>query len=93
MPNFAAPSASAWQIGKTQIIVQAPVEHLLTAETHVGADLSLQLRECEIAVGIGHILSDGAAGIFLQACKNINHIFSNLSLVLRSSVSDAQKYK
>ena len=60
-------------VGQAEVVVQAPVEHHLPAEAHVGAELTLQFGECEIAVRIGHVLPDGASGIFLQTCKNIHH--------------------
>ena len=62
-------------VGQSQVVVQAPVEHLLSPEHHVGTDLALEFREGEIAVSVRHVLTDRSARIFFEACKNINHIY------------------
>ena len=81
-------------VGQAEVVVQTPVEHHLAPEKHMGADLALEFREGEIAVGIRHVLTDRSARIFLEAFKNINHFLSSfMCLCFPYSVSDAQKYK
>ena len=63
-------------VGQTEVVVKAPVEHHLTAETHVGADLALQLREREISVHTLHVLADRTSCILFKSFENINHIVS-----------------
>ena len=60
-------------VGQSEVIVQAPVEHLLAPENHVGTDVAFEFGKGIITVGVRHVLTDGATCIFLQACKNINH--------------------
>ena len=67
-------------VGQTEVVVQAPVEHLLAAETHVRTDFALEFGECEITVGIGHVLANRAAGILLKTGKNINHFYPNFDV-------------
>ena len=64
-------------VGQSEVVVQTPVQHHLAPEFHVGADLALQLRKCEISVRIRHVLTDGSAGVLLEPVKNINHIYLN----------------
>ena len=60
-------------IGQAQVVVQAPVQHLLSPEGHVGTDFSFEFGECEIPVGITHVHTDRASGILFEAFKNIYH--------------------
>ena len=64
-------------VGQSEVVVQTPVQHHLAPEFHVGADLALQFRECEISVRIRHVLTDGSTGVLLEPVKNINHIYLN----------------
>ena len=52
-------------VSQTEVVVQAPVEHCLTAETHMRTELALQLGECKITVYQLHILANRATGILL----------------------------
>ena len=61
-------------VGQSEVIVQAPVEHLLAPENHVGTDVAFEFGKGIITVGVRHVLTDRSARIFLEACKNINHI-------------------
>ena len=60
-------------IGQAQVVVQAPVQHLLSPKGHVGTDFSFEFGECEIPVGITHVHTDRASGILFEAFKNIYH--------------------
>ena len=61
-------------VGQTQIVVQAPVQHLLAVERHLGTQLALELRKIEIAIGQLAILSQRTAGRLFDSFKNILHI-------------------
>ena len=63
-------------IGQAQVVVQAPVQHLLSPKGHVGTDFSFEFGECEIPVGITHVHTDRASGILFEAFKNIYHTSS-----------------
>ena len=63
-------------IGQAQVVVQAPVQHLLSPKGHVGTDFSFEFGECEIPVGITHVHTDRASGILFEAFKNIYHTCS-----------------
>ena len=62
-------------VGQAEVVVQTPVQHLLAAERHVGTDLAFEFRESEVAVGIRHVLTDGAARVLLKTFENINHSY------------------
>lgn len=63
-------------ISQAQVVVQAPVQHLLSPKGHVGTDFSFEFGECEIPVGITHVHTDRASGILFEAFKNIYHTSS-----------------
>ena len=52
-------------VSQTEVVVQTPVEHHLTAKTHMGTKLALQLGECKITVHQLHILTNRATGVLL----------------------------
>ena len=67
-------------VSQTEVVVQAPVQNLLTAELHMRADRAFEFREREIAVRILLIHTDRTTGTLLQAFKNISHCFYNLKV-------------
>ena len=52
---------------QSEVVVQAPVEHLLAPENHVGTDVAFEFGEGVITVGIRHVLTDRSARILLEA--------------------------
>ena len=60
-------------VSQTEVVVETPIQNLLTAELHMRADGAFEFREREIAVRILLVHTDRAAGTLLQAFKNISH--------------------
>ena len=54
-------------VGQSEVVVQAPVEHLLAPENHMGADFAFEFGESVITMGIRHILTDRSARILFEA--------------------------
>ena len=58
---------------------QAYLPNLLDLDDPSQYQLSLQFRECKVAMRDLHILTDRTSGVFLKTGKNIYHIISNFS--------------
>ena len=58
-------------VRQAQIVVQAPAQDFLPGETHVGTELTFELGESEIAVGLLAVLADGTAGGTAYLFENI----------------------
>ena len=50
-------------VGQTQIVVQAPAEHLPAIEGHARSEFTFQTRKSEITVGTFTVLPNRATGI------------------------------
>ena len=77
-------------IGQAQVVVQAPVQHLLSPKGHVGTDFSFEFGECEIPVGITHVHTDRASGISRRSKISTIRV---CYLILRLCVSVLHKSK
>ncbi len=60
--TFRVSFADLGMIGQAEVVVDAPAEHLLAVEAHVGTQFAFKLRECEIAVYLFTVLPDRATG-------------------------------
>ena len=63
--------ADLGMVRQAQIVVQAPAQDFLPGETHVGTELTFELGESEIAVGLLAVLADGTAGGTAYLFENI----------------------
>ena len=61
-------------ICKSEVIIEAPVEHRDTVENHMGAKLPFQAGIHIITESLLEILPDGAAAVAFYSVKNIKHL-------------------
>ena len=58
-------------ICKTEVVVEAPAEYVLTVESHVRAKFAFKARKCEISFRLLFILTDRSTGRFSYSVKNV----------------------
>ena len=61
-------------IGKSKIVVEAPIEHFLAVEHHMRAEFTLEARIHIVTERLLEILAYRATGILMDPVKYVNHI-------------------
>ena len=62
-------------VRKPEIVVQTPVQNLLSVESHVRAKLALKLRVHVVAEALIEVLSDRTARVPFDSVKNVKHFY------------------
>jgi hypothetical protein len=57
--SFSVHCADLGVVGQAQVVVEAPHQHFLPAEGHVGTQLAFQLGKAEVTVALFGVATDG----------------------------------